>query len=147
MEKKTLSFNCTIFRNRLFLSMSNTEKQTDLLINELMASSKRYSDPKKVTSSPFLDKESNEYNVCRRLQYSSFDTSLCSQSGSYPLRLHCEPPWLQGEPLWPHFEPPQLPTFDFDVDQDLAFDFDTDPEPAFHANADLNADPDPGFPL
>jgi hypothetical protein len=36
--------------------MSNTEKQTDLLINELMASSKRYSDPKKVTYSPLLNK-------------------------------------------------------------------------------------------
>ncbi len=33
----------------------------------------------------------------------------------------------------PHFEPPQLLTFDFYVDQDLAIDFDTDPEPAFHA--------------
>jgi hypothetical protein len=44
-------------------------------------------------------------------------------------------------PLWPHFEPRQLLTFGFDVDQNLAFDLDT--EPAFHANADLNADPDP----
>ena len=48
-------------RGRLFSKMTQAEKQTDLLINELMASSTRYSDPNKVgytyvhcTSSFFL---------------------------------------------------------------------------------------------
>jgi hypothetical protein len=34
-------------------------------------------------------------------------------------------------PVWLHFKPPQLRSFDFDADPDLAFDFDADPDPTF----------------
>ena len=47
-EMKRIQAEKDMKRSALFDKINNAEKQTDVLINELMANSTRYSDPKKV---------------------------------------------------------------------------------------------------